>query len=40
MIVCQAFASLVPLKAAGERDQAEYPLVLAERRIRSGVSSI
>jgi hypothetical protein len=28
MILCQAFASLVPRKAAGERDHADYPLVL------------
>src|SRR5262245_40038994 len=34
MILCQAFASLVPRKAAGEGDHADYPLVLDERRIK------
>src|SRR6516164_5329168 len=34
MILCQAFASLVPRKATGEGDHADYPLVLDERRIK------
>src|SRR5215469_14854644 len=34
MILCEAFASLVPRKAAGERDHADYPFVLDERRIK------
>src|SRR6476619_5912702 len=34
VILCQAFASLVPRKAAGEGDHADYPLVHDERRIK------
>jgi hypothetical protein len=34
MILCQAFAGLVPHKAAGERDYPDYPVVLDERRIK------